>query len=234
MHDGDLQSDHHEEPDDRYPVSSAPVIKRDRPMKILAFGAHPDDLEIGMGGTIARHISRGHEVLMVVATVPNRKEIRIPEAEQAAAILGAELIVMDVPPDELVFSREMVRQFDHIFKEYRPDTVYTHSNNDSHQDHNAVTNAVIATTRKNDCSLYMYEQTIPGGIAPLPFRSQYFIDISETIDQKLESIMAHKSQLDTYGPWWLEGIKGRASYHGFQVNTKYAEVFEVVKHLADW
>ncbi len=203
-------------------------------MKILAFGAHPDDLEIGMGGTIARHISRGHEVLMVVATVPNRKEIRIPEAEQAAAILGAELIVMDVPPDELVFSREMVRQFDHIFKEYRPDTVYTHSNNDSHQDHNAVTNAVIATTRKNDCSLYMYEQTIPGGIAPLPFRSQYFIDISETIDQKLESIMAHKSQLDTYGPWWLEGIKGRASYHGFQVNTKYAEVFEVVKHLADW
>jgi len=203
-------------------------------MKVLAFGAHPDDLEIGMGGTIARYAARGHEVLMVVATVPNRKESRVREAEEAAAVLGADLVVMDVDPDELVFSRQLVRRFDQVFNGYAPDVVYTHSNKDSHQDHAAVTNAVIATTRKNDCSVYMYEQTIPGGIAPNPFHGQYYVDVSDCITQKLDSIMAHRTQLDTYGPWWLEGIKGRAMYHGFKINVKYAEVFEVIKDIAVW
>ena len=115
-----------------------------------------------------------------------------------------------------------------------PQSVYTHSNNDSHQDHAAVTNAVIATTRKNDCSLYMYEQTIPGGIAPNPFRGQYYVDVSDTIMMKLDSIMAHRTQLDTYGPWWLEGVKGRAMYYGFKINVKYAEIFEVIKDIALW
>ncbi len=203
-------------------------------MKVLAFGAHPDDLEIGMGGTIARYTTRGHEVLMVVATVPNRREERVREAEEAAAILGADLVVMDVIPDELVFSRQLVRKFDQIYSGFGPDVVYTHSNNDSHQDHAAVTNAVIATTRKNDCSLYMYEQTIPGGIGPKPFRGQYYVDVSDTIMMKLDSIMAHRTQLDTYGPWWLEGVKGRAMYYGFKINVKYAEIFEVIKDIALW
>ncbi len=203
-------------------------------MKVLAFGAHPDDLEIGMGGTIARYTTRGHEVLMVVATVPNRREERVREAEEAASILGADLVVMDVVPDELVFSRQLVRKFDQIYSGFGPDVVYTHSNNDSHQDHAAVTNAVIATTRKNDCSLYMYEQTIPGGIGPKPFRGQYYVDVSDTIMMKLDSIMAHRTQLDTYGPWWLEGVKGRAMYYGFKINVKYAEIFEVIKDIALW
>ena len=203
-------------------------------MKVLAFGAHPDDLEIGMGGTIARYAARGHEVLMVVATVPNRKENRVREAEEAAAALGADLVVMDVDPDELVFSRQLVWRFDQFSNGYAPDVVYTHSNNDSHQDHAAVTNAVIATTRKNDCSVYMYEQTIPGGIAPNPFHGQYYVDVSDCIAQKLRLDHGPPDALDTYGPWWLEGIKGRAMYHGFKINVKYAEVFEVIKDIARW
>lgn len=203
-------------------------------MKVLAFGAHPDDLEIGMGGTIARYVARGHEVLMVIATVPNRRDERIPEAEAAAAILGADLVVMDVAPDDLVFGRQMVRRFDQVLNGFSPDVVYTHSNKDSHQDHASVTNAVIASTRKNDCSVYMYEQTIPGGIGPEAFHGQYFVDVSACIGQKLDAIMAHRTQLDTYGDWWLEGIKGRAMYHGFKINVKYAEVFEVIKQIADW
>ena len=177
-------------------------------MKVLAFGAHPDDLEIGMGGTIARYSARGHEVLMVVATVPNRKESRVREAEEAAAILGADLVVMDVDPDELVFSRQLVRRFDQVFNGYAPDVVYTHSNNDSHQDHAAVTNAVIATTRKNDCSVYMYEQTIPGGIAPNPFHGQYYVDVSDCIAQKLDSIMVHRTQLRHLRPLVARGGQG--------------------------
>ena len=92
-------------------------------MKVLAFGAHPDDLEIGMGGTIARYSARGHEVLMVVATVPNRKESRVREAEEAAAVLGADLVVMDVDPDDLALA-QVVRRFDQVSTGIRPHRVH--------------------------------------------------------------------------------------------------------------
>ena len=200
-------------------------------MKVLAFGAHPDDVEVGMGGTIARYTKSKYDMLMVIATMPNKKEVRWKESENAAKILGTELIILDIDPDKMVFSRELVRGFDKVTREYSPDIVYTHWNHDSHQDHVAVANAVIAATRKNNCSLYMYEQTIPGGIVPYGFRTQSFVDISEVIDIKINSIVAHKSQVKINNEWWLYGVKGRAMYRGYQINVKYAEAFEVVKDI---
>ncbi len=200
-------------------------------MRVLAFGAHPDDIEVGMGGAIAKYSKNKYDVLMVVATVPNKKEVRWKEAENAAKILGVELLILDIDPDKMVFSRELVRGFDKVTREYSPDIVYTQWNHDSHQDHVAVANAVIASTRKNNCSLYMYEQTIPGGIVPHGFRTQSFVDISETIETKINSVMAHKSQVKLNNEWWLYGIRGRAMYRGYQINVKFAEAFEVVKEI---
>ena len=200
-------------------------------MRALAFGAHPDDIEVGMGGTIAKYSKKKYDMFMVIAAIPNKKEVRWKEAKNAAKILGAELVILDIDPDKIIFSRELVRRFDEAIREYSPDIVYTHWNHDSHQDHVAVANAVIASTRKNNCSLYMYEQTIPGGIVPYGFRTQSFVDISEVIDTKVDSIMAHKSQVGINGEWWLYGVKGRAMYRGYQINVKYAEAFEVVKEI---
>ena len=200
-------------------------------MRVLVFGAHPDDIEIGMGGTIARYSKKKYDVLMAIAVIPNKKEVRWKEAENATKILGAKLIILDIEPNEMVFSRELVRRFDKVIREHSPDIVYTHWNYDSHQDHVAVANAVIAATRKNNCSLYMYEQTIPGGIVPYCFRTQLFVDISEVMDIKINSIMAHKSQVKINNEWWLHGVKGRAMYRGYQTNVKYAEAFEVVKEI---
>ena len=200
-------------------------------MKVLAFGAHPDDIEIGMGGTIARYSKNKYDVLMAIAMIPNKQEVRRREAESAAKILGAELITLYINPDKMIFSREFVSRFDKVVREYCPDIVYTHWNHDSHNDHVVVANAVIAATRKNDCSVYMYEQTVPGGIVPDAFRAQSFVDISETIDVKMSSVIAHKSQVEVNNEWWLSGVKGRAMYRGYQINVNYAESFEVVKEI---
>ena len=200
-------------------------------MGVLAFGAHPDDIEVGMGGTIGRYSKNKYDVIMVIAAIPNKREVRWKEAENGAKKLGAELLILDINPDRMIFSRELVRRFDEVIREQSPDIVYTHWNHDSHQDHIAVANAVIAATRKNNCSLYMYEQTIPGGIVPYGFRTQSFVDISEVIDTKIDSIMAHESQVGMNGEWWLYGVKGRAMYRGYQINVKYAEAFEVVKEI---
>ena len=200
-------------------------------VKVLAFGAHPDDIEVGMGGTIARYSKNKYDVLMVIAMIPNKQEVRRREAENAARILGAELIILDIDPQKMIFSREFVRRFDKVIREHSPDIVYTHWNHDSHNDHVAVANAVITSTRKNDCSVYMYEQTVPGGIVPYAFRAQAFVDISETIDAKMDSVMVHKSQVEINNEWWLSGVKGRAMYRGYQINVNYAEAFEVVKEI---
>jgi len=200
-------------------------------MDIMVFGAHPDDIEIGMGGTIANYTRAGHNVYMVLVGIPNNKEQRLSEARNASKILGAKLLSLDIDPDDLVFSRKIVREFDRIIKQCSPDIVYTHWNHDSHEDHVVVTEGVIAATRKNRCSLYMYEQTIPGGIVPYGFRTQSFVDISNVVDIKLNSILAHESQVNSNGDWWIYGIKGRAMYRGYQINVKFAEAFEVIKEL---
>lgn len=200
-------------------------------MRILAFGAHPDDVEVGMGGTIAEYAKRGHEVYIVIATIPTEKQSRRTEAENAAGILGAKLIILDIELHKLVVSRELVRKLDEVVNKYPPDIAYTHWNHDSHQDHATIADAVIISTRKNNYSLYMYEQTIPGGIVPYGFRAQSFVDITGVIDVKMKSIRAHKSQIKINGEWWLYGINGRAMSRGYQINVKYAEAFEVVREI---
>lgn len=200
-------------------------------MKILAFGAHPDDIEVSVGGTILKYRQRGDQVIGIIVTVPFNKEIRIEEAKKAAAILDMDLKILDLNPNEVIFTRKLVGTFDNIIGKYAPDIIYTHWINDTHQDHRNVALTTIAAARYNKSSLYMYEQTIPGGIGISSFKAQLYIDISDVIDKKMESILAHRSQVYKNKEWWLSGLKGRCAHHGYQIGVKYAEVFEVIKEI---
>ena len=200
-------------------------------MKVLVFGAHPDDAEIGMGGTIARYTRLGHQVMIVVSIIPNNKEIRLKESEKAAKILDAELKILDIDPNKFKVDRINLKLFDDIIKDYSPDIAYTCWYGDSHQDHNVTTRLVIAASRKNKYSLYMYEHMIPGGLTPYCFKAQSFVDISDIIGKKIEAIKAHASQLTSYGDDLLDYIIGKATYRGYQISTKYAEVFEIIKEI---
>jgi len=202
-------------------------------LNILVFSPHPDDAEVLMGGTIARYAQKGHNVLIVVATVPNQKEERREESKKAAIILGAQISMLDLNPYELVFNRGLVEIFDEVIKDFPPDVIYTSWLHDSHQDHANVSEATIAAARKNNCSLYMYEQALPSGLTPYGFRAQAFVDISDTMGLKIKSVLAHKSQVQNFSEQWVQGIIARATYMGFQVNVKYAEAFEVVKELKE-
>ncbi len=201
-------------------------------MRIIVFGAHPDDMEIGMGGTIAKHVEAGDDLLMVVATVPSQRELRIQEARAGAEVLGARLEILDIPPDDLGVNRRTIREFDRLLGSVDPHLVYTHWDQDSHQDHNAVSRAILAAGRRNRCSVLMYEQTIPGGVTPGGFKAQSFVDITDYIDRKCRSILVHRTQIDQNGgDWWLDGVRGRAMYRGYQMNARFGEAFEVVKEI---
>jgi LmbE family N-acetylglucosaminyl deacetylase len=207
---------------------SAPATANRR--TVVVFGAHPDDMEIGMAGTVRRLAAAGHDVYSCIAVIPENRECRIREAQHAAAVLGIkEVIVLPLDEKRFGYNRVTIGVIDSVIRSLAPHSVFTHWAEDSHQDHVNVTRCVIAATRKNDFNVYMYEQTLPGGITPAAFRAQYLVDVSGVIHEKMEGVRAHASQMQRNGEWWLEGIRGRAMYRGYQIRAQYAEAFEIVK-----
>jgi N-acetylglucosamine malate deacetylase 1 len=202
--------------------------------KVVVFGAHPDDLEIGMGGTVAKLVGLGYDVKLVVATLPNfvktdTKEDRKSEAIESATVLGCSTPdFLDLAPDEITFGRNFVNKVDGIIQRYEPEIVFTQWIGDSHQDHQALTKAVIAACRDQK-DVFMYETTIPGGITEQAFRTQLFVDISSTIDIKKNALDCFRSQIIRCGQIWIPAILGRSSYRGYQMNVNHAEAFEVIR-----
>ena len=201
---------------------------------ILVFGAHPDDLEIGMGGTIAKLSAMGYEVQPIIATLPNfvksdTKESRKTESMLSAKVMGCKSpVFLDLPPDEIVFGRRMVTLVDSLVTKYKPDSIFTQWYGDSHQDHQILTKSVISACRDQN-NIFMYETTIPGGITEISFRPQLYVNITETIETKKKALECFESQFVRCGEIWIPAILGRCSYRGYQINSKYAEAFEVIK-----
>jgi N-acetylglucosamine malate deacetylase 1 len=205
---------------------------------IIAFGAHPDDIEIGMAGTVAKLNGLGYDVNLVVATLPNfvatdTKDERRREATMSAKVMGCKPPeFLDLAPDEVIFSRKFVSLIDKLIKKYEPEAVFTQWIGDSHQDHQALTKAVVAAARDLD-NLFMYETTIPGGITEQAFRSQLYVDITDTVGIKSNALECFQSQMVRTGHLWIEAVVGRAAYRGYQANVKHAEAFEVIK-ISKW
>lgn len=205
---------------------------------VLAFGAHPDDIEIGMGGTVAKLTGMGYDVRLVIATLPNfvktdTKEERKRESVMSAKVMGCKTPeFLDLSPEEVMFNRKFVTRINKIIQEHNPDAIFTQWIGDTHQDHQALTRAVIAAARDSN-DVFMYETTIPGGISEYAFRPQLYVDVTETLDTKRDALDCFDSQKIRCGPLWIDSLVGRCSYRGYQMNAKYAEAFEVIK-VSKW
>jgi N-acetylglucosamine malate deacetylase 1 len=204
-------------------------------LSVIAFGAHPDDLEIGMGGTLAKLARLGYDVNLVIATLPNFVKTDIKEQRRIEATMSAKTLgckspqFLDLSPDEITIGRKFVTMIDEIINKHKPEAVFTQWIGDSHQDHQALTRAVIAASRDSN-NLFMYETTIPGGLTENAFRPQLYIDITETLEVKSNALDCFHSQKNNRcGNLWIDAVVGRCSYRGYQMNVKYAEAFEVVK-----
>lgn len=212
-------------------------------MNILALSPHADDIEIAMGGTIAKFASEGHNVTIITAILPkenvdgNIDDImnnnRRKEQEKAAKILGANLEILNLDPYDFSFNRKYIKLFDQKIKSYSPDIIFSCWEHDTHQDHKNLANILLAATRKNNISINMYETMMPGGINTHAFNPQYFINISKYIDVKIKALKAYKSVFGKKenNSKYFESIVGRAKFRGEVIGVDYAETFVVVKRI---
>ena len=198
-------------------------------MKIIAFGAHPDDIEPQIGGTLAKFSKQNASVLNVIVSNTSTGSTSISreqEGKVAAKIIGAEYLSLGLDLNTINF-RDLVNEIDVIIKNENPKIIFSVPVEDTHQDHKLVARAVEVGCRKNKISLIFNNQTLPGGIhSPV---LNYFVDISEFQKLKIESCMAYESQIKRYGQQWLEAIEGRDKLWGFNIGTKFAEAASASK-----
>ena len=200
------------------------------PRRILVVGAHPDDIELGCGGTLAKFVDSGHEVHALVMThgsTGGDEPTRVAEANAGSQFLGlTSLTVMDFPDSLLPeCGKKMIEAIETLLLRLNPDIVLTHSAHDRHQDHHAVHLATVRAARAHPAVLG-YESPS----ATDEFTPQFYVDIDQYVDAKAHSVRIHHSQRDR--PYVsAEQVKALALVRGRQGTVKHAEAFETVRIL---
>lgn len=199
---------------------------------VLAIGAHPDDIEIGCGGTIKNHVERGDKVYYAIATGGEKggvKSIRVREAERAADIMGVvDIDFMGLKDTFITHSGNTIELLDEIIQNRKPSVVYVHSLKDYHQDHMNIARSILSASRKMKNSIFSYEAPS----TTLEFKPTAFSDISKSFETKMECIQAFVSQ-EKKNYVEREAIVNLSKYRGKIINVEYAEAFEVLR-LIEW
>ena len=209
-------------------------------MKILAIGAHLDDIEIACGGTLAKAIRAGHQVKALIMSksgytnkegrMQRSNEVAVEEGLNALHTLGIQDIeVLDFPTKDIPFASDVVNAIDVRMAAYQPDVIFTHHPFDTHQAHEGVAKASIAAARRMN-TVFFYEPITPSGRSYVAFRPQMYVDITDTVDQKVASLKCHVSEYNKFGAEdWVEGVRCRCGFRGYEIGTKFAEAFEVLR-----
>jgi len=203
-------------------------ILNDKGGTVLAFGAHPDDIEIGAGGLLARLAAEGADVTMAVVSIPNEFETRRAEAKAGAAAIDADLVFLfDQKPlrVEDVRMYELVGRMDQVIGDLRPDLVITHGVNDLHWDHGLVHRATVSALRRTPCDLLAYLSS-PEMNAHARCLGECFADITRSMEAKLAAIKCHGSQLSKLG---VESSRDLARAMGRISGYEYAEAYQVLR-----
>ena len=199
---------------------------------VIAIGAHPDDLELAIGGTLARLSRDGARVVMAVVSIPGDYHTRLAEAQRAAQILGCELrVLMDGSGQRIddLKNYQLVGMLDAVVRECRPAAVLTHSAAEFHRDHVIVHNATVSTQRLQQFDFFSYSPTMCRPV-PVQFHPRLYVDVSDTIDTKMEAIKAHSSQFGCRGIS-TDFYRDVARLNGRMVGVDYAEGLDVSRML---
>ncbi|MFW9872385.1 MAG: PIG-L deacetylase family protein [Candidatus Thorarchaeota archaeon] len=209
-------------------------------MKVLIVVAHADDEVLGMGGTICKHIENGDEIIVLVATEPNENypieyHVNLKKAQQEVdEFLGIkERYHLDYPC--VSFNIYPYGQLNERFSKYieaiKPEILYTHFKGDINQDHRIVYEACLVATRPpKQIKLVCFETISETEWGDLPFKPNYYVDISDYLVKKINAFDFYKTELKALPhPRNAQGIENLAFKRGLECGFVSAEAFQIVR-----
>ncbi len=195
-------------------------------MRILAIGAHPDDIEFGCGGTLIKYGRQGHEVFLLVMTDGaggGDTLLRRREQEASARIIrAAKLFWGECADTALPLDRTLIQQLEGVIHEIEPDFIFVHHQDDTHQDHRNLAISTVTATRYTRNVLFFEGPTTQN------FSPSVFVDIGSVLEEKVASLEAHASQVSKTN---IEGLsivdiaRSSAHFRGIQGRVRNAEGF---------
>lgn len=196
---------------------------------VLAVGAHPDDIELGCGGTVCQAAKNGANVIAVFMTkgeLSAAPEVRTQESTNALSILGIkEVHFGNFADSEVPHSRKAIDFLENFVIKNDVEMVLTHSINDIHQDHRQTAWLSVSAFRNVSRILSYETPRVTSNFAP-----NYFVDVSKSIDLKWKALQCHLSQKKKHYLAY-ESMVNLASFRGSQVGLRAAEAFEVVRYV---
>ncbi len=227
-------------------------------LDVLFFSAHPDDIELSCGGTLAKLVKLGKRTGIVDLTqgelgTRGSKDIRIKESRKACKVLGVKVRDnLGLKDGDIDNSRTNRSKVISKLREYRPDIVFAPYFNDRHPDH------IHASILVKECAFYSglrKIKTFHNGKAQENYRPRkivyymqtytftpsFIIDITNEFETKMRAIRSYKSQF--YDPSnrepqtfisdkkFIEYLESRASFYGFQIGVKYGEPYYVEDNI---
>jgi len=201
-----------------------------RKMKILAIGPHPDDIEFGCGGTLIKYARQRHKVHLLIMTAGGEGgslDLRMEEQAASNRILGVENVFWGGYKDtHLRVDKQIIGKIESVIREINPDFIFCNYPEDTHQDHRHVTQSTVSATR------YIRNVIFYEGPTTQNFLPNVFVDIADTINSKLEALMAHESQVmktNIEDMSIVEQAISTANFRGIQGRVKYAEAFNSLR-----
>jgi bacillithiol biosynthesis deacetylase BshB1 len=225
----------------------------EKQLDVLAFGAHPDDVEIGMGGTLYKYYSQGYKTGICDLTEAELSSngsvsIRRNEAEIASQVLGvSERVNLTFPDRGLHIDDEKIKKIVDVIRLYRPSIIFAPYKIDRHPDHGNCANLVDEAVFSAGIHRFQTTNNLPAHkVTALYYyfingfhKPSFFVDISEQMEAKLKSLGAYKSQfylnsdsVDTpLTNSYLETVEAREKLFGKEAGVAYAEGFISAKPL---
>ncbi len=218
---------------------------------VIVISAHPDDETLGAGGALLKHVANGDNIFWLIVTnvfeehgfSKERVKSRQEEIKKVEKLFGfSKTYYLDYPTMTLSSSSllKMVPEISGVFSETEPEIIYSLNRSDAHSDHRVIFDAVMACTKSFRYpyikKILMYECISETEFAPAlaerVFLPNYFVDITDYIEKKLEIMKVFESEISEHPfPRSLENIKALAHFRGASVGVKYAEAFQLLKYI---
>ncbi|WML26106.1 PIG-L deacetylase family protein [Neobacillus sp. OS1-33] len=212
---------------------------------VLVIAAHPDDEILGSGGTIKKLINHGYKVITVISAKGRKEEeSRIqPLMVQANKHLGVEEVLFLEFPNLLMETIPLVeinKSIEELLDRYNPAMIFTHHYGDTNRDHQILFQAVLTAARplpgKKPVEILCFETVSSSEWSQhtndKEFKPNYFVDITDTIDDKLKSLHHYDVEMRPFPhPRSYDGVKYLARVRGMTVGVEYAEAFEIIRKV---